>query len=81
VTGGDVNLLPANYAGISNVKVEIFTLNFRLVLEKNFSSIPSGQAVPIPLLGRGGNPLSNGLYYVVVTTNGGRVVGKLLILR
>ena len=76
-----MNILPANYTGLSNVKVEIFTLNFRLVLIDPFASIPSGEAVPVPLVGRGGNPLSNGLYYVVVTTNGGRVIGKLLLLR
>jgi hypothetical protein len=33
------------------------------------------------LTGRGGAPLANGLYYVVVTTKAGRAVGKLLILK
>jgi hypothetical protein len=28
-----------------------------------------------------GNPLSDGLYYVVVTVNGKRTIGKLLLLR
>ena len=46
-----------------------------------FDSIPAGTAVVVPLTGRGGNPLANGIYYVVVTTNAGKATGKLLVLR
>jgi hypothetical protein len=81
VTGPVVNILPPNYPGYSNVKVELFTVNFRLVLEDEFPWVPSGTAVPVTLAGRGGNSLSNGLYYVVVTTKVGRTIGKLLVLR
>jgi hypothetical protein len=35
----------------------------------------------LELVGRSGNPLANGIYYVVVTTKAGRATGKLLILR
>jgi hypothetical protein len=81
VTGPVVNILPPNYPGYSNVKVELFTVNFRLVLVDDFPGVPSGNAVPVSLVGRGGNSLSNGLYYVVVTTKDGRTIGKLLILK
>jgi hypothetical protein len=35
----------------------------------------------VSLTGWGGHFLANGLYYVVVTTNNGRAIGKLLVLR
>lgn len=76
-----MNILPPNYQGSSNVRVEIYTTAFRKVEDMTFDSIPSGMAVVVPLTGRGGNPLANGIYYVVVTTNAGRTIGKLLILR
>jgi rhamnogalacturonan endolyase len=80
-TGPTVNFLPPTYSGISNVRVEIYTVAFRKVLDETFDAIPSGKAVVVHLTGRGGNPLANGVYYVVVTTNTGRVTGKLLVLR
>jgi hypothetical protein len=81
VTGPTVNILPPSYVGYSNVRVEIFTINFRKVQDTTFDSVPTGTAVVVSLTGRGGNPLANGLYYVVVTTNSGRAIGKLLVLR
>ena len=81
VTGLTVKLLPSSYSGYSNVRVEIFTVNFRKVQDTTFDSIPSGTAVVVNLTGRGGNPLANGLYYVVVSTKSGRATGKMLVLR
>ena len=80
-TGSSVNILPPAYTGTQDVKVEIFTLSFRKVLEKTFTSVPAGTAVPVTLEDRGGHPLADGLYYVVVTVNGQDAIGKLLILR
>jgi hypothetical protein len=81
VTGPTVNVLPPPYLGYSKVRVEIFTVNFRKVQDTTFDSVPSGTAVVVSLTGWGGHFLANGLYYVVVTTNNGRAIGKLLVLR
>lgn len=81
VTGPTVQVLSPPYMGVANVRVEIFTLAFRKVQDTIFDSIPSGTAVTVNLTGRGGNPLANGIYYVVVTVNEQRSIGKLLILR
>ncbi len=81
VSGPTVNVLPPPYLGISNVRVEIFTVNFRKVKDETFYNVPSGTAVTVSLTGWGWNYLANGVYYVVVTTNSGKTIGKLLILK
>ena len=81
VTGPTVEILPPVYPGTSNVRIEIYTNAFRKVQDKTFTSVPSGTAITVSLTGKGGNPLANGIYYVVVTTSSGRATGKLLILR
>jgi len=81
VTGTTVNVLPKAYSGISNVEVEIFTVSFRMVQEETFVNVPSGVAVTVQLTDKWGKPLANGLYYLVVKTNGGQSVGKLLIIK
>lgn len=80
-TGPAVNLLPPPTSGSSDVRVEIFTLSFRKVKDQTFHNVPSGSPVTVDLTGWGGHPLANGVYYVVVTTDAGRVMGKLLVLR
>jgi hypothetical protein len=75
------NILPPYYTGVSNVRVEVFSLAFRKVIDLTFDSVPSGTAIKLELVGRSGNPLANGIYYVVVTTKAGRATGKLLVLR
>ncbi len=65
----------------SLVRVEIFTLAFRKVNEIDLTQVPAGTtSVSIPLTDKGGIPLANGLYYVVVQTPQGRFVAKLLVL-
>jgi hypothetical protein len=81
VAGPTVEILPSGYTGISNIRIEIFTISFRKVRDETFPSIPSGTAVTLTLTARGGAPLANGLYYVVVTTKSGRTIGKLLVLK
>ena len=49
--------------------------------DTTYTSQTSGTAITLNLTGKSGNPLSNGIYYVVVTTSSGRAVGKLLVLR
>ncbi len=79
--GPTVEILASGYTGLSNVRIEIFSISFRKVRDETFPSIPSGTAVTLTLTGRGGNPLANGIYYVVVTNKAGRAIGKLLILK
>ena len=67
--------------GESDIKVQIFTLAFRLVQQQVFEKTPLGTDVQIDLKDKNGTPLASGLYYVVVTVDGKRTVGKLLILR
>ena len=81
VTSPTVNIFPPTYSGVSNVEVEIFTLAFRKVQENTHKSKSAGQDCPVTLVDRSNRPLANGVYYVVVTTNAGHSVGKMMILR
>jgi len=65
----------------SNVQVEIFTVAFRKVNSYYFPNVPAGATVQLELVDRKGTPLASGLYYVVVNSNQGRSIFKLLILR
>lgn len=85
-SGGPVNVMPPAFEGTAEVKVQVFTLAFRKVQEQVVRQTQG----PLTLLpaDKGGNPLSSGLYYVVVTvtpsTQGRpslRSVVKLLLLR
>ncbi len=80
-TGPTVQILPPPYEGIQTVRVEIYTLAFRKVQDHPYGPMPSGTPITIQLTGPSGNPLANGVYYVVVTTSSRRAVGKLLVLR
>ncbi len=80
VTGPAVSVLPG-YPGIADVQVEIFTIAFRKVKVEAFPNVLSGTAVTLSLTDQWGDPLANGLYYVVVEVDGKRSIGKLLILR
>jgi len=52
----------------------------RKVSEENFTGVMPGQTVMVRLIDAAGRNLSNGLYYVKVTTPYGQSVTKLLIL-
>ena len=65
----------------SDVTVRIFTVAFRLVLQQEFPQAPMGTAARIELRDKDGVLLADGLYYVVVSSDQGRYVAKLLILR
>lgn len=73
-------VLPPAYTGLSPVKVQIFTLAFRKVLEKNYPPMAWG-LVSVPLVDAWNKPLASGVYYVVIQTAQGRSIAKLLILR
>jgi hypothetical protein len=61
--------------------VEIFTSSFRKVKDQFFPQVPAGTDVTVELTDRSGNPLASGLYYIVVITDQGKYIGKLLLLR
>jgi hypothetical protein len=66
--------------GNGTVKVEIFTVAFRKVLTKTFENVLPGQSVPVTLTDNWGRPLAGGIYYVVVTVDGHRLITKLLVI-
>lgn len=72
--------LPA-FLGISTVKIQLFTLAFRKVQETIYTKVSLGADFPLSLNDRWGKPLSDGIYYVVVTTGQNRSISKLLVLR
>jgi hypothetical protein len=76
-----VNVRPPFFTGVSDVKVQIFTLAYRKVQEHTYKNLVVGQDCPIKLVDEHNDLLANGLYYVVVTTNAGRTIGKMLVLR
>lgn len=66
----------------TDVDIQIFTTAFRKVNEIRLSQVPAGvMAYSYNLEDQWGKPLANGLYYVVVTANGQKMILKLLILR
>ncbi len=81
VVGSTVNLR-VFLASAGSVRIQVFTLSFRKVGDETVPSVPAGSSVlTVPMTASDGKPLSNGLYYLVVTANGKRWVLKLLILR
>jgi hypothetical protein len=78
--GGSVTLL-LSLSQASDVRVQIFTIAFRKVLDEPFQQLPVKANIKLDLKDNWGTPLASGLYYVVVTTHQERSVSKLLILR
>lgn len=62
------------------MRVEIFTIAFRKVLDESFYNVQPGDPIPLELKDRQGTALADGIYYVVVTTGGHRYVVKLLAI-
>jgi hypothetical protein len=77
---GPVSIRLPNYPGIAKVTVTVFTTAFRMVNE--FSATQAGGSdMALSLTDRRGQPLANGLYYVLIQAPSGKSVEKLLILR
>lgn len=76
-----ININPTNPSFIENLQVSVYSLAFRKVAEWNYPSWTLGNGIPIYSQDQGGNPLANGLYYVVVTTPADKIVLKWLIFR
>ena len=65
----------------SNVRVAYFTVAFRKVNDLSFQGIAQGQVLTLPLIDLQGTPLASGLYYIVVQSQQGHSILKLLVLR
>jgi hypothetical protein len=76
-----VKLHGLGLSGPSDVKVQVFTLSYRKVGERVFDRATPGAELELALVDRWGTNLANGLYYVVVSWNGGHWTGKLIVLR
>jgi hypothetical protein len=76
-----VSIRPPVYTG-NTVKVEIYTVAYRKVFNRTFNLTYGNDVIlNAPVTDNWNNPLASGVYYVVVTTNSGRSIGKMLILR
>jgi glucuronoarabinoxylan endo-1,4-beta-xylanase len=74
-----VTLYPPDYYGSSDIKVQIFSVAYRLVGEFEFPSM-RWQPIQIPLQAHWGGHLPQGLYYVVLKTDKLSAVAKMLVL-
>jgi hypothetical protein len=64
---------------VEDVHIQIFTASFRKVLDIR-PTLPSRTPATVELKDAWGHPLADGLYYVLVSEEGKRVFGKLLVL-
>lgn len=63
------------------VKIVVFTSGFSKAVKVEYAMVPAGGTVTLDLVNQTGKTLANGLYYIVVTSQQGRKVVKLLVLR
>jgi hypothetical protein len=70
---------------VANAKLQVFTTAYRKILEKDLGAMTAGTGLknckPLTLRDAKGKRLSNGVYYLVVATEKGKAIGKLLIMR
>jgi hypothetical protein len=65
----------------SDVRVKVFTVGARKVIDRHFSNVPGNGEISLQLRDHLNKTLARGLYFVVIETNKGRSIEKLLILR
>ena len=64
------------------VSLKLFTTAFRKINETTLIHVPAGLVkTQLDLVDQRGSQLSNGLYYLLVTSAQGHSIGKILILR
>ena len=78
---GPAHVRLPSYPGVGVVRMEIFTTAFRKVNAPPPSQQAGGATMDVPLTDKGGSPLANGLYYVVVNSPAGKSILKWLVLR
>jgi hypothetical protein len=67
--------------GVSDMKVQVFTVSFRKVREETFTGVPKDGTVSLMLKDNWNTALGNGLYYVLIETPQGRYVEKMIVLK
>jgi hypothetical protein len=80
-SSGQAHVYVPGLKAASDVKVQVFTVAFRAVYERDFQRVQPGTPLTIPSTDQWNKQLANGLYYVIATTPQGRTLGKWLILR
>jgi hypothetical protein len=68
-------------AASGEIKVTLFSLALRKILEADFPNVNPGTDVSFNLTDKSGVSLANGLYYVRIQWPAGQSILKLLILR
>jgi hypothetical protein len=82
VSGNSFNIQVTGMTTMDKVQVQIETTAFRVVNQLTFHSQGPGTAtLMVPTTDSLGVPLSNGIYYVIVRTQGARLTLKLMVLR
>jgi hypothetical protein len=79
--GQPVSLVWPGLTTSIEIRVQIYTLAFRLVRAETVTLSPASPILTIDLVDNWNNPLANGLYYVVLNGPQGRQILKLLVLR
>jgi len=77
---GEIHL-PMGLTQAGDVKVEVYTTSFREIRTLEYSQVPAGGEVTWDGTDKAGANLSNGIYYLRITTPQGHWTLKLLILR
>jgi hypothetical protein len=79
--GGTTNIF-LNLAGSGNIRVRVWTVAYRKIADWNYYAWTSGlSSFSLPLNDQWGNPLSNGLYYLVVDKPDGRAIFKMIVIK
>ena len=82
VSGDSFNIQVTGMTSMDKVQVQVETTAFRVVNQLTFHSQGPGTVVlTVPTTDSLGTPLANGVYYVIVRTEGARLLLKLMILR
>jgi flagellar hook assembly protein FlgD len=82
VSGGSFNIQVTGMTAMDKVQVQIETTAFRVVNQLTFHSEGPGTAtLMVPATDSTGTLLANGVYYVIVRTQGARLTLKMLVMR
>ena len=66
----------------SQVKVSVFTTAYRKISEQVRSDLSAGDVrMPLVVTDKKGKSLSNGVYYVVLSTRQGQAIAKWVVMR
>jgi hypothetical protein len=79
--GSQVQVFAPGQTGNFDMRIQVYTVGSRKVQDLTVSNVKAGSPVTLDLLDKSGVRLSNGLYYLLVTTPQGHTTLKLLVLR